>query len=276
METIADLPTPTPTLTRYQEAALVRRIEAGALAAAALSGEFPAPDAAPAELALLVREGGDARAELAHRNLALVWYVVNPIALRTGLEADELGQEGFIGMMEAIDTFEPERASFATWALPRIRMRVWDAAATVHGSVGMPARRARQWRRALATASDLMVRLARTPDVAEVARETGEPVATVRQLLAFQPPCTLTDEDAAPWADPMPADGDHLAVRRLLRRLETGDREVLTRLYGLDGAPTMSHVAVARALGRSESTIRRRERIALRLLRAGTPADLAA
>lgn len=265
------------TAARDWEAALFRRIEAGTLAAAALDGLLKAPTGTSLrDLLTLANDGRRARTEFAERNTLLVWYTVLPIAERTGLDRDELFQEGVVGLLEAIDGFDPERASFATWALPRIRMRVWDSACTVHGSLGLPARRARQWRRVLAVQARLATTLARMPQPEEIAVHTGDPVATVRALLAFAPASPLTEDQGAPVAAPAASGGDGPVVQRLLRRLDDGDRAVVAHLFGLDGAPMLSHADVARTLGRSESTIRRRERIALKLLRAGMPTDLAA
>ena len=271
------------TLSAADEATLLRRIDAGVIADAALRGWRPTPPgASTAELRLVAAEGECARLEMAAANTGLVWWLVHPIARASGRDRDELFQEGVVGLMEAIQRFDPTRGRFATYAVPRIRMRVWDAAVTAHGSLGLPARRARQWRRARALSAQLTVTLSRAPRIEELARETGESVAVVRSLLAFVPPVTLAP-DAPGWDDVAPArsqgaaseDVDREAVLRLLRRLGTFDRAMVARLYGLDG-PAHSHAEVARDLGRSESTIRRRERRALELLRAGTPEWLAA
>lgn len=281
METIASLPAlpelPVigrdaglpPMIGRDAEADWSRRIEAGVLADAILVGHHPRPaGATDAELAALVRDGETARRRAADANERLVWYVVHPVALRTGLDRDELFQEGMVGLLEAIQRFDPGIASFATCALPRIRMRVWDAAATVHGTIGLPPRRARQWRRARSIRANLAMTLARTPRLHEVAEAVGESPATTASLLAFRPACALPDEPAEEWAAPTASEIAE-DVGALLRRLNEDDRAVIAHLFGIDGAPALSYAGAARALGRSESTIRRRERIALGLLRGG-------
>lgn len=269
-------------LTAEEETRLVRLMEAGVAAEAALRGRLGAPpDARTEELQTLVEAGDQARNAFTQANVGLVWWVAAPIARSTGHGRDELAQEGMVGLLEAIQRFDPARSRFATYALPRIRMRVWDAAVTSHGGLGLSARRARRWRQVRGAAARLTVVLARKPRAEEVAEELGESVGVVRSLLAFTPPVTLPpdapgwDEAAAGGPQPTASQVDGLAVRRLLRRLDPLDRAVVSQLFGLDG-PVRSHVEVARALGRSESTIRRRERQALTLLRAGTAARLAA
>ncbi len=70
---------------------------------------------------------------------------------------------------------------------------------------------------------------------------------------------------AAPDADD---EHDPALVRGLLRRLDDFDLNVVAQLYGLDG-PARTHAEVAGITGRSESTVRRAERRALALMRAG-------
>lgn len=277
---VADLDTPPTHATENDR--LLRLIEAGTIAEAALRGWFTGSRAATtAELDTLAADGRRARAQFAELNAPLVTWVARPIARSTGHDLDELVQEGAIGLLEAIDRFDPTRSRFATYAVPRIRMRVWDAAVTSLGSLGMSPRRAREWRRARAASARLTMTLARRPLAEEVAGELGESVSVVRTLLAFAPPVTLAP-DAAGWrllaaeAEPEASDGvDRAAVRRLLRRLDDTDRWIVSQLYGLDG-PARSHAEVAGDLGRSPSTVRRRERQALELLRAGTDDLLAA
>ncbi len=270
-------------LTPDDERRLVRRIDAGVAARAALCGWCASPvGASTAELRAIAEDGERARVEFARANTGLVWWVVAQSTRWVGEERDELFQEGMIGLMEAIQRFDPGRSRLVTYAIPRIRMRVWDAAVTAHGRLGITARRARQWRCVRAAVARLTVALARAPRPDEVAEATGESVSVVESLLAFVPPVCLAP-DAPGWeavapAGPQPAaseEVDRAAVRRLLRRLEALDRVIVTHLYGLEG-PVRTHAEVARLLGRSESTIRRRERTALDLLRAGTAARLAA
>lgn len=284
-------PTPWPVLediapdllTAEEEFELSRRIEAGVAAEAALHGWLGAPpDVGLADLHLLIQDGERARVDLVRANTGLVWWVVLPIARSTGYDREELVQEGMVGLLEAIQRFDVRRGRLVTYAVPRIKMRVWDAAVTSGGRLGLPARRARRWRQARQVSAELTVALARTPRAEEVADALEESIGVVRSLLTWVPPVSLAP-DASSW-DEVVCDGpqigasvrvDRLAVRRLLRRLDPFDRALVTQLFGLEGQPC-SHAEVARALGRSESTIRRRERQALELLRAGTTSGLAA
>lgn len=258
--------TPTHLLLNHDdEKTLARAIEAGVLAAAARErGTFPGP---AADLAALETAGEAAWRRLAEANVRLVWLVVMPTARRTGVDSDDLFQEGYLGLLESMQRYDHTRdARFATFALPWIRMRVANAAATNLGSVGLPARRARAWRRVLGVEASLTAVLGRTPVDAEVALEAGEEPGVVRRLRAFVPATRLPDDaDLAQPDDtaPLPLG----ALGRLVGGLSRDHREVIERRFGLGAHPAMTLAEVARHLGVSESTVRRRELAALDVLR---------
>ncbi len=271
---------PTSLLSRDEEVALARRVEAGVIAEAVLARRFTWASrdavASDADLAAVRADGQAAREVLVGRNIGLVWFVVNPVANRTGLEADELFQEGVVGVLEAVERFDPDKGGFATFALTRIRLRVAEAAATALGSLGLPAGRARLWRQVRMVETALTGVLARDPLPAEVAEACGRPVALVRDLLEYLPAKRLGDDDEFPvQVAPVPG-VDPLSVRRLLRPLDVGDRAILVQRFGLDGSACRSYVEVAARLGLSETTVRRRERAALDRLRGLGVPDLAA
>lgn len=257
-------------LSRDEEAALARRIEAGVLAAAIRAGHEPRWAHLPeADLAALERDGRDARDELVRRNSGLVWYVVNNVADRAGLDRDELFQEGMVGLLEAVDRFDHARGGLAAFAVHRIRLRVWEAAVTANGAVGLPPSRARQWRVVRRAEAELSSELRRRPTADEVARACALSVATVAPLLAFRPPQALTPGDDAARDEPdQRRHADPAAVRGLLLELDDLDRRILTHRYGLGGHPALRSVDVGRLLGLSDTTVRRRERLALARLRS--------
>lgn len=255
-----------PLLTHAQEKTLAREIEAGVLAREAR--ELRATTADDADLALVERAGERAWKRLAGANVRLVWLVVVPVARRTGLDADDLFQEGFLGLLEAMQRYDHTRdARFATFALPWIRMRVSNASATNFGSIGLPARRARAWRRVQGVEARLAASLGRTPDDREIARESGDEPGVVRRLRAFVPPVALpTDADLARPDDGTPAlpDGE---LARLVGALHPSYRAIIVRRFGLGAHAAHSLHEVAAQLGVSTSTVRRRERAALEILR---------
>jgi len=95
------------------------------------------------QLCALAR-GGDtkARSFLVGHNLGYIRQAANGIfsqqrelCLAYGIEADDFIQEGCIGLLKAIDLFDPELGNkFLTYAAPSIRNAMWDLIRT-HSSL---------------------------------------------------------------------------------------------------------------------------------------------
>lgn len=258
-----------PLLTGTQERHLARSIEAGVLAAALLDVPSGATTASPAELTALHDQGREAFQQLVRANLRLVQSEARARARAAGLEAEELFQEGVLGLLEAARRYDHERGCrFATFALPWIRVRVAEAAASRFGELGMAGHRARRWRQASALRDRLTSELGRTPTPAEVAAAWGRPVAWVGALLAWQPALRLDGEGSGHPTVPGPdvGDSDQLRWARALRRLTADERAVVELRYGFGGREPGSLREVARQLRISDGTVRRREKSALAIL----------
>lgn len=93
-------------LTRDEETALGRRVQAGLAAARDLDG-CDDPDRR-ADLVRAVEDGRQAEAEFVRRNVGLVYKYANGFTGR-GLDDEDLQQAGFIGLLTAIRKFDPER-----------------------------------------------------------------------------------------------------------------------------------------------------------------------
>lgn len=250
-----------------REREMARRIEAGVFAAAILSGVASCPPGVTAaELARVVADGQSAHHQLVRRHIGLVWFVARPAAERTGLDRADLVQEGIIGLLEAITRFDPDRGRFATFALVHIRGHVGDATATALGRLGLPAKRAHSWWQVRAVAHRLSVELGREATVEEVAEASGRRSAQVAELLAWEPvqalPADTSFGPALPAVDRLPD-----TTMDLMRGLSPQARRILAHRFGLGGGSPQSYAAIARTLGVSEATVRRRERAALQLLR---------
>lgn len=261
-----ETPTRTP-LTHTDEQVLAHAIEAGVLAAATRA-ERGVPPREAAELLAVERAGAAAWERFAEANMRLVWLVVGPVVRRSGLEEDELFQEGFLGLLEAMLRFDHTRgARFATFALPWIRMRVANAAATSNGALGIPIGRARIWRRVRGVEARLVGELGRVPTDEEIARESGDTVETVRLWRGFTPAQGLPEEADLAEPEVVVPLVDAAALGRLVEGLDDEEAAVIRRRYGLGRHHAMSLAEVARELGLSPSTVRRREKAALENMR---------
>lgn len=259
-----------PSIPDPYEIALVRRIDAGVAAQAVLDGRFSCPvNVNPDELGALVADGRAAHTELVLANSGLVWMIVNQAIARTGLDPVELGQEGFLGLLESIPRFQPERGRLASFALTWIRLRVGEAVATAFGSLGLSPKAARAWWRVRAVASRREATLGRPAHAAELAAECGRSEASVRELLAWdrtQPIADLLDSVE-------PSMSPHTSrVPELLAELTGEERMIVARRFGLANGTPATYAEVAQVVGLSEATVRRREQAALTRLRRSSAA----
>ena len=132
-------------------------------------------------------QGYKATGDLELRNRLVVQYspLVKYVAgrVRSGLpqsvEQSDLISEGVIGLIDAIDRFEPERGlQFQTYAVPRIRGAMVDS---LRSSDWVP-RSLREKKRDIERAQAVLeTRLGRTPSDAEVAAELGISVPDLRE-----------------------------------------------------------------------------------------------
>lgn len=218
------------------------------------------------------------------RNLPLVKHLAARFAT-PGLDLEDLVQVGSIGLIKAVERFEPERGlRFSTYAVPvilgEIRRYLRDEAGTVKVTRGGQelARAARRERTRLAQ------ELGREPTARELAAALGtEPAEVLAALEATRPPASVfqqmgDDEDPGQLLDLLSDEDGEIAFRRalianLLERLEPRLRRILLLRYFADRTQT----EIAEEVGLSQGQVSRLERQALERLRelAGTERDSA-
>lgn len=189
----------------------------------------------------------------------LVKYVAGRLRTRLpdSVYYGDLVSDGIIGLMEAIDRFDPARGlTFQTFAVPRIRGAMVDALRAldwVPRSVREKVRQVEQAQRMLEA------RLGRIPDDPEIAAELGISVPELRDLYAkvsFTSVGTLEDLELA---DDLSAAATHeieddqakAALLRVVGELPERD-QILIALYYFEGL-TLSEIG--RVLGVSESRV---------------------
>lgn len=233
------------------------------LAAVALIGA-PAPASARAHvgghserLAARARRGDRvARATLLEEHMGLV----RSVAFRyrdLGLPADDLVQEGAIGLLGAIDDYDSSRgASFSTYAFWRVRAAITHAL-TAQGPLVRVPRPVLERRREVRQAREQLRSAGREPTVGELAEATALPGRDVAEALApsrvaslDQPLADgttlgelLTGETALPDSRVVHHEQER-ALRRALLRLRGRKRTIVDRHFGLSGKPeTLSDIA---------------------------------
>jgi RNA polymerase nonessential primary-like sigma factor len=261
-----------PLLTPADEQLLARRIEAGVLATELLATGARPVAATVEELVLLADSGRRAWEDFLLANLRLVWKLVGRESGRAGVPVDDLFQEGFVALAGALQRFDPARGRFSTFATVRIRQRLAEVTAGRLGALALPDSRAMRVRQARGVEGALVQEHGRSVDAAELAAALGRPVEWTRQLLGHRAPVALdpADEGAVPVfaAEPDPDRAIYAhQVRRVLRRLDPEQAEVLALRYGLATGEPVEVTAIATRLGLSTSTVRRLESRGLAALR---------
>ena len=216
-------------------------------------------------LLVAYREQGDERAR--DRLVQLYLPLVETLARRyrgPGAEFDDLLQAGSIGLLNAIERYDPRRSDeFAAFAVPTVagemKRYIRDRGATVrlprtlHEAAGrLPKERERLTRR-----------LGRTPNDAELAEAVGVSPAELGELeAALWGPAS--DSGADTVADPRAGTSeDRLMLAGAFEALDEQEREIVYLRFIED----LDRKEVASRLGISESQLGRRTRLALAKLR---------
>jgi len=225
-------------------------------------------------VAVAVEQTNEAMVE---SNLGLVHSAAQAYRGR-GVPYDDLVQEGTLGLMQAVERFDPARGvKFSTYAAWWIRGALTDALRQAP-AIRIPDKA----QRGLAAVKRAECEL-RDPSPKVIAERTGLGTGRVRSLREAAHVAASLDApvgaDGTPLvelvADPDPADPwrrlDERETRRrawsLLRVLPRRHREVLVRRYGLVGGVEQTHAQIGAALAIGAERSRQLEHEALRRLR---------
>lgn len=224
-----------------------------------------------------------ARNRFAASNLRLVVRMANRCP-GSGMPFADLIQEGNIGLLKAVDRFEPTRGfRFSTYASWWIKHAMRRAIANRGRLVRLPQHVYTLEQKASKVRQVFVVKYGREPTTAEVAQELGIPMpklATHDATMSSPTPLSLdakSDHDLA-ILDHLVADepdpADLLDVGRLeqqmraaLEALSPIEQDILRLRYGLDGAKRLTLAEVGKQHGLSRERIRQLQERALERLR---------
>lgn len=143
-----------------------------------------------------IAAASQARGAFAERNLRLVWSIAKRY-IHSGMPLTDLVQEGSIGLLRAIDGFDPGRGfRFSTYATWWIRQAVSRAAADKSRLVRVPVHMHERIQELERTARRLSDKLDRPPSPVEIAKEIGWSESDVRKVMRAAVSVVSTDDPA--------------------------------------------------------------------------------
>ena len=235
--------------------------------------------------ARLARSGDESgRKRMIESNLRLV-VKISRRYINRGLTLLDLIEEGNLGLIRAVEKFDPERGfRFSTYATWWIRQTIERAIMNQTRTIRLPIHVVKELNVYLRAARELTQKLDHEPSAEEIAEMLDKPAADVKRLLGLNERVTSVDTPVGPdsdksvvdtIADTHESDPSQLlqdsdirdSIASWLDELSEKQREVVSRRFGLRGYESSTLEEVGREIGLTRERVRQIQVEALKRLR---------
>ena len=226
----------------------------------------------------------EARQKMIEHNLRLVVNIAKHY-LNRGIPLLDLVEEGNLGLIHALEKFEPERGfRFSTYATWWIRQSIERAIMNQSRTIRLPVHVVKEINLVLRAIRHLEAANSRETSVEEIAHLIDRPVDEVRRILSLNE--HIASLDAPLDIDPNHSIADLLAdehaldpeselannemgalLHQWVGQLDAKHRQVIERRYGLNGLEVATLESIAADLGLTRERVRQIQLEALQKLR---------